>query len=453
MRASSLGRLAGAPWTVAASLLIATVVPAGSAAQIRVNPTGVSVSASSATTVFLTFGGLRNHAPMESVWCGELISAAPDIGVRCDPRTIFGRLPARYDLVRASGRGAVTDIMSIPPSVAMRAYQAAAEGARSTFFYVRRFENLAGGPDEYVAVTCRLTGGGARTPFALTNVALSFDTEVPVMTVAPGGRVPSVVARLAYTGTGRLKGRWEIVLPGEEPPNGEDLLTEATLPAERRGTQHRYTQVERFNVFLPPNGKAELPGPPRDRLPTDVQGTYLLLLRIESDNEREGDSDLGAVGAGDGVVHSGTVAGFPIPPLRYVVGAAESSAEPVAASRGGMVLLLPRDSATVGSDSLLLLRWREHATAARYRVELVMADGAEPLFTAFVRRGVTRYAVPPFARARASGRDVRWRVSALGETGNLLQSSAWRRAAVHQRPAPRDSTHAGQTDSLSRTGP
>ena len=35
--------------------------------------------------------------------------------------------------------GTFTDIMSIPPNVARRAYDAAAAGATSTFFYVRRF--------------------------------------------------------------------------------------------------------------------------------------------------------------------------------------------------------------------------------------------------------------------------------------------------------------------------
>ena len=55
------------------------------AGQIRVNPTGVNVSAQGATTVFLTFGGLAGYEAVEAFWCGELISAAPAIGRRCDP--------------------------------------------------------------------------------------------------------------------------------------------------------------------------------------------------------------------------------------------------------------------------------------------------------------------------------------------------------------------------------
>ena len=61
--------------------------------QIRVNPTGVNVNGQGATTVFLAFGGLANaYRPVEAFWCGALVSAAPDIGERCTPATLSGRL-------------------------------------------------------------------------------------------------------------------------------------------------------------------------------------------------------------------------------------------------------------------------------------------------------------------------------------------------------------------------
>src|SRR5581483_10028417 len=131
------------------------------------------------------------------------------------PSTGYGRLPIRYDVSRLAGNS-FTDVMSIPQSVARLAYQAAQRGATSTFFYVRRFQNVGGGPDEYVAVTCRLTGGGARVPFSLTDVHLTFDGQDVLPFVAPNELPPRIAARIAYTGTGRLIGRWEIVLPGEE---------------------------------------------------------------------------------------------------------------------------------------------------------------------------------------------------------------------------------------------
>ncbi|MGH7527722.1 MAG: hypothetical protein ACREMX_13575, partial [Gemmatimonadales bacterium] len=127
--------------------------------------------------MFLTFGSLGARRPAEGTWCGELIPAPPDIGLKCDPATIYGSLPARFDLSTASGAGGFTDIMSVPPSVARRARQAAQRGVEPRFFYVRRFVSTTGAPDEYVDVTCRLTSGGARTPLALTDVRLAFETD------------------------------------------------------------------------------------------------------------------------------------------------------------------------------------------------------------------------------------------------------------------------------------
>src|SRR5215510_4171540 len=255
------------------------------AQTIRVNPTGVNVNANGATTVFLTFGPVRNFRAAEGTWCGELIPAAPDLGFKCNPATIFGVLPGRFDLSKSSGNLGFTDIMSIPPSVARRAYQAAEDGAVASFFYVRRFINLSGGPDEYVPVTCRLSGGGARTPFSLTDVKVSFNTRTPddaIVLVATGRKPPAIKAAITYNGTGRLRGRWEVVLPGEVLPEDFDLLTEAPLPIEQRAQQRRYTQLSRFNLFLPPTGRYILAGPDVSRLPTTVEGPYLVLLRIEA---------------------------------------------------------------------------------------------------------------------------------------------------------------------------
>jgi hypothetical protein len=392
-------------------------------AQIRVSPTGVSVNAMAATTVFLTFGGVGALVPAEAFWCGEVVPATPHVGRRCNPATLFGQLPGRSDLSRRNA-GAFTDIMSIPPSVARRAYQAAVDGATSTFFYVRRFQNVAGGPDEYVVVTCRLTGGGARVPFALTDIRIAFDPAAPVLFVGPGGTLPPLAAEIVHNGTGRLIGRWEVVLPGEEPPSETDLLTEATLPLADRATQRRYSLVERFNIFLPPNGRITLPGPDPSKLPTAAEGAYLILLRIEATDDREGDSDLAAAGAGSGIVHSGAVAGFPMPVLSYVVGSSEGV--PAASeSPRALRLLRPDDGALFSTDSTLAVDWADEWGASYYRVEFRGASGS--LLEAFVRKGSTRYEAPPLVRERAAGGDVRWRVIALDAGGRTLRTSAWRR--------------------------
>ena len=69
--------------TGAALLLAALALPAS--AEIRRDPTGVNVNSQGPMSVYITFGGLVNQVPAESLWCGELISAAPDRGQKCDP--------------------------------------------------------------------------------------------------------------------------------------------------------------------------------------------------------------------------------------------------------------------------------------------------------------------------------------------------------------------------------
>src|SRR5262245_6520037 len=404
--------------------------PGAIAQTIRVNPTGVNVNVSGATTVFLTFGPVGNFRVAEATWCGELIPAAPDNGFKCDPATIFGSLPGRFDRSRSSGNLGFTDIMSIPPSVARRAYQAAQAGSVSSFFYVRHFINLgggpdqgAGGPDEYVPVTCRLTGGGARTPFALTDVKVSFDTEAAenaIVFVAPGRKPPPIRARITYNGTGRLRGRWEVVLPGEQPPEDFDLLTEAALPIEQRAQQRRFTQISRFNLFLPPTGKYTLAGPDVARLPSTLEGQYIVLLRIEATDDKEADTDLSALGVGAGVVHSGGVAGFPIPVLRYFVGSGQ--ANDIISLR----LLTPAENAAAAADRPIDFSWTQARGVALYQLEIADQSG-KVILSALLQPLTLNYRAPSWLRETVLGAGLQWRVSAIDQNGAKTVETPWRR--------------------------
>lgn len=416
------------PQVAAVALLVAAgavAAPVATHAQIARHPTGVNVSALGVTTVFITYGNLGGAVPAEAMWCGELVPASPDVGFRCDPSSIFGILPARYNLSRQSGSGVLTDIMTIPASVARRAYQAAASGANSDYFYVRRFVDPAGGPDQYVTVTCRMSAGGARTPFALTDVHVAFAGADPITVVAPGARPPAVSARIVYNGTGRLSGRWEVVRPGEEPPRAEDLLPEAALPLEQRVRQRRYTEVGRFDVFLPPVGVVTLPGPDPDRMPTDASGEYMLLLRIEATDDKEGDSELDAALAGSGIVHGGGVAGFAIPPLRYYAGYGFSAG--VAAS--GFRTLTTADR--VGRGVPTVFEWSPHPTALLYRVEFADMN-RRPVLAALTPAGETSYQAPSWLADRVSSPSLLWRVIALGAGGSVLATTPWTERAVEE---------------------
>ena len=171
--------------------------------------------------------------------------------------------------------------MSIPPSVSRRADQAAIDGQNSAFFDGCRFVRSSGGPDEYVAVTCRrLAAAPGRR--SLIEVQVHFDVETPVLHLRPGATTPAFEAEIFYNGTGRLQGRGEVVAPGEEPPAERDLLTEATLPPEERGPQRRFTQLARFNEYLPPSGASRYPDLTRRPLRPKPRGHISILLRIEA---------------------------------------------------------------------------------------------------------------------------------------------------------------------------
>ncbi len=386
---------------------------------ILVNPTGVNVNSQNPTTVFLTFGQIPSgYVAAEAIWCGELIpSPPPSLGLQCRPDTIFGSLPSRFNRSTTSGSSGFTDIMAIPPSVARRAYQAALNGDDAGFFYVRRFVSTAGLPDQYVNVTCRLTNGGARVPFALTNVELKTPSGEPIMFLKTGEKFPEIVADIQYNGTGRLKGRWEIVQPGEELPTDKDLLTEGTLPIEERGNQRRYTQIARFNDFLLPTGKHKLTLKVNNSVPVLAAGQYLLLLRIEAVNDKESDSNLATVGVGGGIVHSGAVASFPMPTVKFFI-TGESAANQW--QENGAVL--PMKNLAVDPTQPLIFTWRELPETHAYRLEIL--DGTEKIILSAVTLSpITSYRTPSWFWERFGDKNLNWRITALNENGNTVSQT------------------------------
>ncbi|MEW6127315.1 MAG: hypothetical protein AB1757_09765 [Acidobacteriota bacterium] len=400
------------------------LVISASAQQIQVSPSNVNAYSQGATSVFLTFSNVGNKQPVEGCWAGEVIPATPDLGFKANPATLFGCLPARYNQSTPSANSSYTDVMSIPPSVARRAYLDAANGTAATFFYVRRFVNPAGGPDEYVPVTIRLSGNGAAVPFSLTNVKLSFAVDKPVLFLKAGEKIPKIKAEIIYTGTGRLQGRWEIVKPGEALPTERDLLAEATLPIQERHTQRRFTELSRFNVYLPPTGKFILPGPESWKMQNPAEGMYLILLRIEASDDKTGDSDLSAIGAGSGIVHSGAVAGFPLPVLRYYIGSG-GDADKVQAQQSGLALIAPVENAVLKNAKDALFSWTETNGAAFYRLEIENEKG-ENVWSALLLPGVGAYRAPSFLQEKTQSELLRWRVVALDQSGNVIIETAKR---------------------------
>ncbi|MCM3875587.1 MAG: hypothetical protein NEA02_04125, partial [Thermoanaerobaculia bacterium] len=274
--------------------------------------------------------------------------------------------------------------------------------------------------DEYVFVTCRPGVGGARTPFSIVDVKLAFAIDKPLLSVKVGDVAPTLSARISYTGTGRLKGRWEVVLPSDERPSTTDLLTEATLPPDQRPLQRRYRELERFNVFLPPVGRTVLPGPDPKRIPADLEGFHDILLRIEASDDRDSESNLENASAGVGVVFGGAVAGFPMPTLRYYVGSAP--AELLPGATGGLALLAPPNRSVAEAEAALSFRWAPVGSTAFYRLEILGGDGAL-LHEAYIAAPSTFYAAPTWLASKAGDAVLKWSVTAQGPEGQDLAAS------------------------------
>ena len=397
-----------------------------------VNPTGVNVRTHGVTTVFLTFQGTAGQTSSEAFWCGEITVPANTVTTTnpCVPGTLFGFLPRRLNLARDSGTGGasnVTDIMTIPSSVSRRAFQDAKAGNRSSFFYVRRFSGPTG--DQFVAVTCRMAGGGARVPLALTNVDLVFRTDEgdkPVTLLAQNTQSPKVGALIKYNGSGRLKGRWEVVQPGDTEPTATDLLSEASLPIELRGLQNQYTFLERFNVFLPPTGSAFIPGPKPRKIPTSVRGPYKLLFRVEASFDKEGNSNNTI-----GITESGGVAGFSLPVLRYYVASQENVNDALAqvGSQQRVNLIGPANNVILNQNERIQFKWQKVIGARFYQLE-VKDNTNQMVLSAALKDNQNSYISPPWFSKHAD-KPLRWRVVSKVNQNNVIGTSEWRNMTLN----------------------
>jgi hypothetical protein len=264
-----------------------------------------------------------------------------------------------------------------------------------------------------------MAGGGARSPLALTEVHVRFNNnDAPVLAVNQGQPMQPFSAEVQYNGSGRLKGRWEVVTPGDPLPDERDLLTEGTLPLEERGLQRRYTLIDRFDLFLAPTGKVTLQGPSPDKFPRATDGLHLILLRVEATDDKEAGSVFGP-----GQVDSGGVAGFPMPVLRYYVGENPRGLQVATRTAGAIQLLSPPEGETMPVAQKVTFRWAEDTRAHIYQLEITKEE--KPLFSAVINQGTTEYTAPSWLKDHA-GKPLQWRVQALASDGTPLAQSAWR---------------------------
>lgn len=319
------------------------IILPGAEAAVQRNPTGVNVSASGPTTLTIRFAddsGLL-FTSTQAIFCSldptaGAGSAASAVSIQSNCTAaggrVLGRLPSSLDRGSTStSTSTITDVMTIPFSVTRRAVIQARTGAKSDFFYIRRFVPAAGvnlgfgvNTPVIVVITCRLTAGTARTPLSLTRIVLfgeepNQDRVLQIRVNQKNHKTGIVKADIRYTGTGILSGWWEVRRPSDPPLRDIDLFAAGSLSETDRQQQQRFTRVKRFRFQVPVSGRLTLPGPKYSQLPDDQPGFYQVLLRIEATRDRESLSSLAGTG-GSTNLFSGGAAGFQFPALEYRIG-------------------------------------------------------------------------------------------------------------------------------------
>jgi len=228
---AGLAGAAGAPaavTSVAVSPASERVAPGRAAAlaitwQVTTNAVGV-VTVSSAAGQFLAPGG-----------------------------TVLGAVQAALSK-SATGPGAVafSETVTVPAGVLERARR----DGHGQVFYRRSFSDGAAASGELVL---RLASESAAA-FALSRLALGFDEGEPVRVIGRGQELRAR-AEASHTGTGVLRGTWEVAGPQPDPrAPAWRVLSEVTQPLARG---------ESALIVSPP-------------LPADVSGLYLVRLRVQA---------------------------------------------------------------------------------------------------------------------------------------------------------------------------
>jgi len=213
------------------------------------------------------------------------------------------------------------ETLTVPGDVSLQMYQRLRPIGKTEFYVVRRFTGPAAGgvagEGRFIAVPLRLSGSPSQMPLTLSRVELTFQYNggrQPMRVVQRDASVGPLVATVDYQGTGVLKGRWEVVQPGDPEPTVLDLTAQASLDPEFQLQQQRYLEVGAFEQALYAGRRVLVPGPPPEALPTSQPGRYLVLWRPEATP-----SNASQMGTRVTDLPSGGAAGFPMPTLTYYV--------------------------------------------------------------------------------------------------------------------------------------
>ena len=283
-----------------------------------------TVSPNADTSVYVSYVMKGADAPVQGYFCSQLLAGVTPLDqypaspcqrgseLMVEPDSQFSMISEK----------SARETLTVTGDVSLYMYQRLRPLGQSTFYVIRRFSGApaAGGlpgKSTFIAVPLRLSGAPSQMPLTFSKVELTFQHNggrQPMRVVTRDTSVGPLVATVDYQGTGLLKGRWEVVQPGDPEPTRLDLMTQASLDPELQLQQQRYLEVGTFEQTLYAGRRVVVPGPAPDALPTSQPGRYLVLWRPEatpSNNSRLGGRAVD--------LPSGGMASFPMPTLTYYV--------------------------------------------------------------------------------------------------------------------------------------
>ncbi len=391
----------------------AALGPAGTIVQV--SPTLADVSSSDASNVSIRYSFTGVDLPLAGQFCSSLVGAYPPGGVvvgnPCAVPIGFVGSILNYSPLSLIA----SENLYVPQSVARLAYQTARRTGNSIFYFVRQFSS-----GRSTVVQLRLSGNAANSPVSISQVRMIFKpANQPIAFIQRAQSIPDFEAHIRYNGAGLLRGRWELVQPGDPQPSNLDLSTEASLIPQDRALQQRFRLLQAFQLYLQPNGRVTIPGPDPKLLPSDIDGQYQILLRIEATDALQPLDPTGQTA-------SGGSAPFVLPVLRYFVGVPGTQGMSTVREVVPINLLAPAAFADTGKGSITF-QWLPAGGVQFYRLEV--EEVGNLVFAARVRAeggapGI--YEAPPMLRQQASGLLTRWRIMALDAQGRPVGQSEWR---------------------------
>ncbi len=289
----------------------------------------------------------------------------------------------------------ISEVVSVPASVVYKAQKL----GLSSFVYVRTFYDTESPSDtEDAFVTLTITGGGA-AGFSINRQETEFDDGSAVRRLLRNEPLHAVT-QLSYSGSGMLKGVWELATPATT--YGEPV----------------YRRLSNIRQFFGASGQASLQSPP---LETGQPGRYMVRFRIEE-----------------------PVTGFSDYAIEYYVAQEAAAIEPLPPIT--LVLTTPLHGAYLHADTRF--SWQPVADAQAYQLEVfsqptaasfpegVAAAGefesgkhpntltGQPVAGALVPASQTQLGLSAITQGHLnSAQSYWWRVLAIGREGRVVSQS------------------------------